>query len=177
MKLMRIFLIWALLLGCTPLVLGQQTKEIDGKEKADSKRDKRWRDNDPDRKNNSSDTDEEKEDEREDDDNDDSGTFEMAEAREPGSRAPDARKRGKEMVAGDMVETKALETRDEIAENYGIRKPKDMDELLNACRKYYRAKELLDAQFTNKESEEYRKKAQVLEREYSRELRQVLPES
>lgn len=181
MKLMRIFLLWSLLLGFAPLAIGQQSKEKDRKERNDSKRDNRWNEDDSDRKNNASGKKDEKEDEaerggqREDDGDEDDETFEMADSRERGGRAPTARNREKKVMAGDPVETQALAARDAMVQHHGIRKPKDRDDLLSACRKYYRAKELLDAQYANKESEDYRKKAQVLEREYSRELRQVLP--
>lgn len=181
MKLIRIFLLWSLLLGFAPLVIGQQSKEKDRKERDDSKRDNRWSEDESDRKNNDSDKKDEKDDEDErggpweDEGDEDDDAFEMAESRQRGNRAPDWRKRGKDMVAGDLVENQALAARDEMVQHHGIRKPKDRDDLLSACRKYYRAKELLDAQYANKESEDYRKKAQVLEREYSRELRQVLP--
>lgn len=164
MKLMRIFLILALLLGGTPMLSGQQSDAKDRQERADSRR--------------NSDANSSEKDERQDDDAlADSDTFEMAESLENGSRAPNAHNRGKDLVATDIVEAKALTARDEMAEHYGIRNPKDLNDLFSACRKYYRAKELLDAQYPNKESEDYRKKAQVLEREYSRELWQVLPES
>jgi hypothetical protein len=181
MKLIRFFLLWSLLLGVAPLAIGQQSKEKDRKERNDSKRDNRWSEDESDRTNNASDQKDKKEEEDQrggqwkEDGDEDAEAFEMADSRERGSRAPNSRNRAKKVMAGDPVETQALAARDNLAENHGIRKPKDRDDLLSACRKYYRAKELLDAQYPNKDREDYRKKAQVLEREYSRELRQVLP--
>ena len=73
-------------------------------------------------------------------------------------RTPDSRNRSKTMVSTDTCEGGAVTASEAFAKDYGITDARDRDELL-------------DAQFSD------RKKAEVLEREYSKELRQVLPES
>ena len=102
----------------------------------------------------------------------------MTGARKGGNgRTPDPRNRSKNMVASDVYEALAVSASEEFAKDFGITDAKDRNQLLRACRKYYRAKELLDAQFADKKSGAYLKKSEVLEREYSKELRRVLPES
>ena len=64
-----------------------------------------------------------------------------------------------------------------LVETYGISDAKDRKEVRKACLKYFRARALLDAQFGDKTSADYQKRSQVLEREYGKELRKVLPQS
>ena len=159
-------LFWALLIGSPTLVLGQQSKS-----RADKGKDApRQETHVSDRASNLTGADDEE-------DNDDSEYRVTAAAQGGNGRRPDARNRSKGMVSADTNEAEAVNASQALASDYGITDPKDRDELLKACRKYYRAKELLDAQFTDRNSETYRKKAEILEREYSRELRRVLPES
>lgn len=101
----------------------------------------------------------------------------LAESEDGSNRAPSSLNRSTDLVATDVIEDQAEYTSNQFAEFFDIVDAKDQDQLLKACRKYFRAKELLDAQFSDKDSELYQKKAEILEREYSRELRQVLPES
>lgn len=101
----------------------------------------------------------------------------LAESEDGSNRAPSSLNRSTDLVATDVIEDQAEYTSNQFAEFFDIVDAKDQDQLLKACRKYFRAKELLDAQFSDKDSELYEKKAEILEREYSRELRQVLPES
>lgn len=166
MKLVRIFLFWALLLGSPCLVLGQQSKDRADKEnkatrqeKKESKRDREPSDSDA------------------DDDDDDSEYLLSGPNQGGNGRRPDAKNRNKNLLSTDSYEAEAVSASEAFASDYGITDAKERNELLKACRKYYRAKELLDAQFTDRESEPYRKKAEILEREYSKELRRVLPES
>ena len=112
------------------------------------------------------------------DEDEDDSDYDMAAARKGGNeRTPDPRNRSKNMVASDVYEALAVSASEEFAKDFGITDAKDRNQLLRACRKYYRAKELLDAQFADKKSGAYLKKSEVLEREYSKELRRVLPES
>lgn len=162
-------LFWALLMGSPSLLLGQQSKS-----RADQDKDARRleakeskRDLEP----------SQAEEEDDKDDEDDSAYSLTAVSKGGNGRRPDVRNRSKSMVSADANEAEAVDASEAFARDFGITDPKDRDELLKACRKYYRAKELLDAQFTDRNSQTYRKKAEILEREYSRELRRVLPES
>ena len=166
MKHFRILLIWALWMGSTALALGQQSKpradkdqDATRQEMKESKRDLELSDAD-------------------DEDDEDDLEYNLAAADNTRSgRTPDSRNRSKGMVAADTYEAQAVLASEAFAKDFGITDAKDREELLRACRKYYRAKELLDAQFADKEGGPYLKKAEVLEREYSKELRRVLPES
>jgi hypothetical protein len=167
MKHFRIFLFWALITGSTSVALGQQSKPGSDREKGSDRREKVQETKKSDSENDPADADDE-----------DDSEHRMAALRNGGNgRAPDPRNRSKNMVASDVYEALAVSASEEFAEDFGITDAKDRDELLRACRKYYRAKELLDAQFADKESGPYLKKSEVLEREYSKELRRVLPES
>lgn len=163
MKHFRILLIWALWMGSTALVVGQQANPRAEREKDTNRQEKKET---------------QKESDRDDADDDDDAEYGMAAvSNQENGRRPDSRNRSKAMVSADTYEAEAVTASEAFAKDFGITDARDRDELLKACRKYYRAKELLDAQFTDRKSEQYRKKAEVLEREYSKELRRVLPES
>ena len=169
MKHLCHLLFWALLMGSPSLLLGQQSNSRAGQVK-DARRlegKESKRDLEP----------SQAEGEDDKDDEDDSAYSLVAASNGGNGRRPDVRIRSKNMVSTDTNEAEAVNASEAFARDFGITDPKDRDELLKACRKYYRAKELLDAQFTDRNSETYRKKAEILEREYSRELRRVLPES
>lgn len=98
------------------------------------------------------------------DDDDDTEDDMAADLNRDNGRTPDSRNRSKSMVSTDTCEAGAVIASEAFAKDYGITDARDRDELL-------------DAQFSDRKSEQYQKKAEVLEREYSKELRRVLPES
>lgn len=63
----------------------------------------------------------------------------------------------------------------ELAETFDIRDTQDRKELDKACRKYFRAWALLLRQYPDQASTDYIRRFKVLDREYARELQQVLP--
>jgi len=160
MKHLRIFLLWALLLGSAPLALGQRSSS-----KPDTKKDQDKREEIRER------------DDSEDEEDEGEELFSTRpQHNSQDDRTPDPRNRSKNMASADVGESEAFSASEEIAESFGITDPQDQKELLKACRKYFRAKELLDSEFADKKNGQYLKKHEILEREYSRELSRILPQ-
>lgn len=76
-----------------------------------------------------------------------------------------------------VVELEALRERDRLAKAYQIRDSKKKQALLKACRKYFKARELLVSEHRGKGRKAFEGREKELQSEYSRELRDILPQS
>ncbi len=65
----------------------------------------------------------------------------------------------------------------ELVAAYGIRDEKEQKKLHTACSKYYKAKVLLARDFPQKEHRDRKKREETLEQEFSKKLREILPQS
>ena len=82
-------------------------------------------------------------------------------------------------------EIKARIESERIALAYGLEDKVSQNKLLKACRKYYKARELLEADYgaglenkqDKKNQKKLRQRTNILEREFGKELRRILPES
>ena len=82
-------------------------------------------------------------------------------------------------------EIKARIESERIAIAYGLEDKESQKKLLEACRKYYKARELIEADYgaglenkqDKKKQKKLRQRANILEREFGKELRRILPES
>ena len=75
-----------------------------------------------------------------------------------------------------VVDLEALRERDRLAHDFQIRDSEKKKALLKACRKYFKARELLVREHRGKGQKAYEIREKELQAEYSRELQQILPQ-
>ena len=127
---------------------------------------------------------------REDEDEDDDDDTEGKRGEDYGSRLKAPRKEAggteKAEATGKPTDPNASqEDPEQLAESrvselvaaYGIQDERRQKKLQIACSKYYKAKALLNKDFPEKSHRDRKKREETLEAEYSRELREILPQS